>query len=94
MATSTMTQVFSLGQQQKKNQPPTASERIIDPLNIKSSPDTEPNYPTGTKFWFTTISLCVVLILGGLPGRQHRRYSRAEHHQPLPHRRRCGMVLV
>ncbi|KAJ5374950.1 Major facilitator superfamily domain general substrate transporter [Penicillium concentricum] len=58
------TDVLSLEHQQ--NQPPTASESIIEPLNIESSPNTEPNYPTGPKFWFTIISLCVVLIFGGL----------------------------
>lgn len=72
MATTTMTDVLphkpDLQQQQQKNQaPPTAaSGRTIEPLEIESTPDTEPNYPTGTKFWFTIIALCVVLILGGL----------------------------
>lgn len=44
------------------------SAPTIEPLNIESSPntDTEPNYPTGSKFWFTIIALCVILILGGL----------------------------
>lgn len=76
MATTTTTQVSSLEdeavtvlpglqQQQQQNQPP-ASTRTIQPLNIESTADTEPNYPTGTKFWFTVIALCVILILGGL----------------------------
>ncbi|KAB8218887.1 major facilitator superfamily domain-containing protein [Aspergillus novoparasiticus] len=37
-----------------------------DPFIKSTPPDTEPNYPTGTKFWFTVIALCVILILGGL----------------------------
>ncbi|KAF7516901.1 hypothetical protein PCG10_001731 [Penicillium crustosum] len=55
-------------QQQQPNHPlPTAdSTRTIEPLNIESTTDTQANYPTGTKFWFTIIALCVVLILGGL----------------------------
>lgn len=79
MATATTTQVLSLEQEvftvlpdqqqrQQQNQPPPtrASDRTIEPLNIESSPETEPNYPTGSKFWFTIIALCMVLILGGL----------------------------
>ncbi|KIW65177.1 hypothetical protein PV04_07458 [Phialophora macrospora] len=53
-------------QQQNQPPPPTDSARTIEPLNIESTPGTEPNYPTGTKFWFTIIALCVILILGGL----------------------------
>lgn len=75
MATTTTTEVLSLEHEvftvlpeQQQNQPPptTASVRTIEPLNIESTPDAEPNYPTGSKFWFTIIALCVVLILGGL----------------------------
>ncbi|KIX04886.1 uncharacterized protein Z518_05757 [Rhinocladiella mackenziei CBS 650.93] len=58
-------------QQQNQNQPlstavSTASARTIEPLNIEASLDTEPDYQTGTEFWFTIIALCVILILGGL----------------------------
>ncbi|KAL4785308.1 major facilitator superfamily domain-containing protein [Aspergillus varians] len=49
-----------------QQQPSTASGRTIEPLNIESAAGTEPNVPTGTKFWFTIITLCVILILGGL----------------------------
>ncbi|KAJ5825826.1 Major facilitator superfamily domain general substrate transporter [Penicillium riverlandense] len=79
MATTTTTEVFSLEneakpalpdlqQQQQQIQSPStaASARTIEPLNIESTPDTEPNYPTGTKFWFTIIAICMILILGGL----------------------------
>jgi MFS family permease len=81
MATTTATNALSLEQkafsvlpdqqkqqQQQQNQPPptAASERIIVPFNIESTPDIEPNYPTGSKFWFTIIALCVVVIVGGL----------------------------
>lgn len=54
-------------QRQQQNQPATAtSAQTIEPLNIESTVDIEPIYPTGTKFWFTIIALCIVLILGGL----------------------------
>ncbi|KAH8690696.1 putative efflux pump antibiotic resistance protein [Talaromyces proteolyticus] len=55
-------------QQQQEDETPTttASARIVEPLNVESPQDTEPNYPTGSKFWFTIIALCVVVILGGL----------------------------
>ncbi|CAI7654398.1 unnamed protein product [Penicillium viridicatum] len=55
-------------QQHQPNQPldTAASTRTIEPLNIESTTDIEANYPTGTKFWFTIIALCAVLILGGL----------------------------
>jgi len=77
MATTTTTEVLSLEHeaftvlpdlQQHQNQPPptAASERTIEPLDIESTPAAEPNYPTGTKLWLTTIALCVVLIVGGL----------------------------
>jgi hypothetical protein len=75
MATTTTTDALSLEHeaftvlpdQQKQQPPPTAtSERKIEPLSIESAPDTEPNYPTGSKFWFTIIALCVVVIVGGL----------------------------
>lgn len=80
MSTTTMTKVLSVEpevstvssnlqqQQQQPNQalPTAASTRTIEPLNIESTIDIEANYPTGTKFWFTIIALCVVLILGGL----------------------------
>ncbi|KAL4755900.1 major facilitator superfamily domain-containing protein [Aspergillus foveolatus] len=38
----------------------------IESLDFEPSPDTEPNYPKGTEFWFTILALCVTLILGGL----------------------------
>ena len=80
MASSTTTEVLSPElealtvlpdsqlQQQQPNQPlpVEASARTIEPLNVDSSSGIELNYPTGTKFWFTIIALCVVLILGGL----------------------------
>ncbi|KAE8162633.1 major facilitator superfamily domain-containing protein [Aspergillus tamarii] len=53
----------------QQNQPPcpATSAQPVEPLNVEStSPGTEPNYPTGTRFWFTVIALCVLLILGGL----------------------------
>lgn len=55
-------------QQQQEYQPPStgAPARQIESLNLESSLEREPNYPTGTKFWFTMLSLCVILILGGL----------------------------
>jgi hypothetical protein len=54
-------------QHQQIQPPPTAgSARTVEPLNIEATPSIEPNYPTGTKFWFTIIALCVILILGGL----------------------------
>lgn len=58
----------SLQQQQAQNQPPptTASARILEPLDIESRAESDPNYPIGTKFWFTTFALCAILILGGL----------------------------
>lgn len=54
-----------------------SSARILEPLNVVEPTDrndtnvtaeaaAENNYPTGTKFWFTILSLCVVLIIGGL----------------------------
>ncbi|OGM48709.1 efflux pump antibiotic resistance protein [Aspergillus bombycis] len=43
------------------------SPPTVETLAVESvPPDTEPNYPTGTKFWFTIIALGVILILGGL----------------------------
>ena len=56
----------SLQIQQHEPSLPAASGRTIESLDIEATPDTEPNYPTGSKFWFTIIALCVVLILGGL----------------------------
>ncbi|KGO37989.1 Major facilitator superfamily domain, general substrate transporter [Penicillium expansum] len=54
-------------QRQQQNQPATeTSAQTIEPLNIESTVDIEPIYPTGTKFWLTIIALCIVLILGGL----------------------------
>ena len=44
----------------------TTLEQTIEPLSIEPTQGTEPEYPTGTKFWSTTISLWVILILGGL----------------------------
>ncbi|KNG88130.1 efflux pump antibiotic resistance protein [Aspergillus nomiae NRRL 13137] len=53
---------------QQNEQPGSAtSAPTVETLTVESiPPDTEPNYPTGTKFWFTIIALCVILILGGL----------------------------
>lgn len=47
-----------------------SAECTITPLHIVD-PTTETvtverEYPTGTKFWFTILSLCIVLIIGGL----------------------------
>jgi MFS family permease len=78
MATATSTEISSLDdetyivspetRQKQQNQPQqtAASARIIEPLDIKNNPGTEPKYPTGSKFWFTVIALCLILILGGL----------------------------
>jgi MFS family permease len=38
----------------------------VESLHLESNPDTEPNYPTGSEFWFTILATCVILILGGL----------------------------
>lgn len=53
-----------------------SSARILEPLDVAEPPNdddttaaaatTEKQYPTGTKFWLTILSLCVVLIIGGL----------------------------
>ncbi|KAJ9604998.1 hypothetical protein H2200_010387 [Cladophialophora chaetospira] len=53
---------------QQQNQPPVPAvlPRTIEPLTIEQPVDPEPIYPTGTKFWFTILALCVSLILGGL----------------------------
>ncbi|KAF5866938.1 hypothetical protein ETB97_008744 [Aspergillus alliaceus] len=55
-------------QQQQQNPPPgtATSGRISESLNVESNEEGELNYPTGTKFWFTIIALCMILILGGL----------------------------
>lgn len=74
MATTTATEILALEhdtpvfQQQQQNQQTftAASARTIEPLHIENNPGTEPTYPTGSKFWFTIIALCVALILGGL----------------------------
>ncbi|KAJ5521995.1 hypothetical protein N7527_006110 [Penicillium freii] len=65
---STVSSNLPQQQQHQPNQPldTAASTRTIEPLNIESTTDIEANYPTGTKFWFTIIALCAVLILGGL----------------------------
>ncbi|KAJ5995165.1 Major facilitator superfamily domain general substrate transporter [Penicillium waksmanii] len=47
-------------------QPQTTSTRSTASLNIESTPDITTSYPKGSKFWFTILTLCVVLILGGL----------------------------
>ncbi|KAE8385883.1 major facilitator superfamily domain-containing protein [Aspergillus alliaceus] len=61
MATTTTTE-------QQQNPPPgtATSGRISESLNVESNEEGELNYPTGTKFWFTIIALCMILILGGL----------------------------
>ncbi|KAJ5107240.1 Major facilitator superfamily domain general substrate transporter [Penicillium angulare] len=52
---------------QRHQQPTTAtSAQTIEPLNVESVTNPEPNYPTGTKFWLIVLALCVILILGGL----------------------------
>jgi MFS family permease len=78
MATTALTEMSPLDdgtyivspetQQKRQNQPQqtAASARIIEPLDIENNLDTEPKYPTGGKFWFTVIALCLILILGGL----------------------------
>lgn len=53
-------------QQQDQSPSPEASARAIEPINIENNPDTEPKYPSGNKFWFTIMALCVILVLGGL----------------------------
>lgn len=59
---------ISLQPQQEQPSLPPPSPPTIEPLNTEATlpPEIEPNYPTGSKFWFTIIALCVVLILGGL----------------------------
>nr|POF16327.1 efflux pump aflt [Quercus suber] len=37
-----------------------------EPLDVEATSETEPIYLTGRKLWFIRISLCVILILGGL----------------------------
>lgn len=58
--------VFPDLRQQQPPPPASTSARTIEPLDVESTLDTERNYPTGTKFWFTIIALCLILILGGL----------------------------
>lgn len=55
-------------QQTSQGQPPSsaASAPAVESLHLESNPDTEPNYPTGSEFWFTILATCVILILGGL----------------------------
>lgn len=50
------------------DQPPSTAPAAppIEGLNLESNSDTEPNYPKGTEFWFTSLALCVILVLGGL----------------------------
>lgn len=74
MATTTLTEASPIALENvtfavspDSRQPPTTSERPTASLNIESTPDiATPNYPKGSKFWFTILTLCVVLILGGL----------------------------
>lgn len=68
MATTT-TEVHSLKnepQQGAQNEPPatTIQTQPVEALDTDSL--AEPNYPTGSKFWFTIIALAVVITLGGL----------------------------
>lgn len=44
----------------------TTSQQTVEPLGIESTQETKPDYPEGSRFWFTIISICVILILGGL----------------------------
>lgn len=53
------------GQDQPASSPP-ASGQTLESIDIETTPDAEPNYPTGSKFWLTIVSLCVILVLGGL----------------------------
>ena len=38
----------------------------MEMTNSQSASEGEPQYPTGTKFWFITVTLWIVLIAGGL----------------------------
>lgn len=66
MATTTI-EIRSLEnepQERPQNQLSTAtSAQPVEALDIDPA---EPNYPTGTKFWFTLIALGLILTLGGL----------------------------
>lgn len=62
MATTTP-EIRSLENEPRKST--TSTAQLVEALDI-DSPAAEPSYPTGTKFWFTIIALCVVLTLGGL----------------------------
>ncbi|KAJ6444718.1 DNA ligase (Polydeoxyribonucleotide synthase) [Purpureocillium lavendulum] len=57
-------------QAQQEDRPTPAPEEAVrlEPLTIESPTPPQPDqvYPTGSKFWFTVLSLCVILILGGL----------------------------
>ncbi|CAI7670061.1 unnamed protein product [Penicillium pancosmium] len=73
MATTTLTETspialehITLAVSPDSRQPPTTSARPTASLTIESTPDITPNYPKGSKFWFTILTLCAVLILGGL----------------------------
>lgn len=59
--------VFSSVQSQQ-DQPSyrATSNPITEPFHVQPAPSTEPEYPTGSKFWCTVLALCVVMILGGL----------------------------
>lgn len=43
-----------------------SSARTLEPLEIESTPESEPEYPTGLKRWGTLGCIWIVLILGGL----------------------------
>ncbi len=60
---NTTPEIRSLENEPRKST--TSTAQLVEALDI-DSPAPEPNYPTGTKFWFTIIALCVVLTLGGL----------------------------
>ena len=50
-------------------QPLPVSTRVnVEPFNIEATmaAEGEPDYPTGTKFWFTIVALCMILVLGGI----------------------------
>ena len=53
-------------QQEQRQSQAAGSGRTTESLNVESPTDGEPTYPTGSKFWFTVVSLCMILILGGL----------------------------
>lgn len=74
MATTTLTEpapieleheAFAVSPDPRRT-PTTTSARPTASLNVESIAEITPNYPKGSKFWFTILTLCIVLILGGL----------------------------